>query len=256
MQAKNSNLNFLKDWMTFILNFLHRNNENNALYETMLTRVMKYYDEKKKKEMNFMLMELRSVVSTSSEKIQSALDDSLKKEFNMTFKDITPISKKNQSLNEKQEVEAAFIKDWCLTLLEFIYSKYSEQASFGEMHKAVFGEETKQKYLNELSPSIYLKGLRMAFNDTNEMAMDAPPAIQEEVNKILRDKFGKDLMTYSKKIQKKITQIRQVGKISNVDEYSLIMSYIDTIYNEESKREELDILNSLLLSWDNGMTKK
>lgn len=90
----------------------------------------------------------------------------------------------------------------------------------------------------------------MAFNDTNEMAMDGPPVMQEDLNKILREKFGKDLMTYSKKIQRKITQIKETGKISNEDEYRLIMSYIEAIYNDESKREELNLLNHLLLSWE------
>lgn len=256
MQAKNNNLDFLKDWTTFILKFLHHNKKSNAMFETMLTRVMKYYNENNKKEMNFMLMELRSVVSTSSEEIQSTLDDALKEEFNMTFKDITPISRKNQKLSEKQETEANFIKDWCITVIDFIYTKFNADKSFTEMHKEVFGEETKRRYLRELNPSMYLKGLRMAFNDTNEMAMDGPPAMQEELNKILRDKFGKDLMTYSKKIQKKITKIKEAGKISNEDEYRLVMSYIDAIYSDESKREELDLLNHLLLSWDEGITNQ
>ncbi len=160
-----------------------------------------------------------------------------------------------KELSEKQEIEATFIKDWCTAVIDFIYSKYNEQASFGEMFKDAFSEETKQRYLKELNPSIYLKGLRMAFNDTNEMAMGAPQSIQEELNKLLRKKFGKDLMTYSKKIQKKIAQIKEAGKISNEDEYRLIMSYIDSIYNDESKREELELLNNLLLSWEKGAVK-
>lgn len=155
-----------------------------------------------------------------------------------------------KKLNEKQEIEATFIKDWCTIIIDFIYSKYSDQTSFGEMFKQAFNKETKERILREVSPSIYLKGLRMAFNDTNEMAIDGPLTMQEELNKILRDKFGKDLMTYSKKIQKKINQIKEVGKISNADEYRLIMSYIDSIHQDKSKEDELKILNHLLINWD------
>lgn len=151
-----------------------------------------------------------------------------------------------KKLSEKQEIEATFIKDWCLTVIDFIYSKYSEQTSFGEMFKQAFSQETKERILREASPSIYLKGLRMAFNDTNEMAADAPSSMQEELNKVLRDKFGKDLITYSKKVQKKITKIKELGKISNENEYHLVMSYIDSIYHDELKRDELKILNHLL----------
>ncbi|MGD1318732.1 hypothetical protein [Chryseobacterium sp. 2R14A] len=155
-----------------------------------------------------------------------------------------------KKLNEKQELEATFIKDWCLTVIDFIHSKFNVDKSFTEIHKDAFSEETKQRYLKELSPSIYLKGLRMAFNDTNEMAMDGSPVVQEELNKLLREKFGKDLITYSKKVQKKINKIKEVGKISNEDEYRLIISYIDSIHQDGSKGDELKLLDSLLLNWD------
>lgn len=155
-----------------------------------------------------------------------------------------------KKLNEKQELEATFIKDWCLTVIDFIHSKFNVDKSFTEIHKDAFSEETKQRYLKELSPSIYLKGLRMAFNDTNEMAMDGPPEMQEELNKILREKFGKNLITYSKKAQKKITKIKEAGKVSNEDEYRLIMSYIESIHQDESKQDELKLLNPLLINWN------
>lgn len=159
-----------------------------------------------------------------------------------------------KKLSEKQEIEATFIKDWCLIVINFIYSKYSEQMTFGEMFKEAFSEETKLRYLKELSPSIYLKGLRMAFNDTNEMAMDAPYSIQEELNKMLRNKFGKDLNTYSKKILREISKIKTKEDISNIKEYRLVQNYIDDIRNDEAKVEELNILNSLILKWDNKLS--
>ncbi|MGJ1446711.1 hypothetical protein ACR79S_12390 [Sphingobacterium spiritivorum] len=155
-----------------------------------------------------------------------------------------------KKLNEKQETEAKFLKDWSIVVIDFICSKYSEQTFFGEMFKEAFSEETKQRYLKELNPSIYLKGLRMAFNDVNEMALDGTPAMHEELNKVLRSKFGKDLMTYSKNIHKKITQIIGKGEISNENEYRLIMSYIDSIYNIESKQDELSKLNLLLATYE------
>lgn len=154
-----------------------------------------------------------------------------------------------KGLNEKQEKEAYFIKEWCITVIDFIYSKFNVDKSSTEMHKEVFGEETKRRYLRELSPSMYIKGLRMAFDDTNEMAMDGPFEMQEELNKILRDKFGKDLMTYSKKVSKKIKEIKDKGKIDNQDDYRLVMRYADSIYNDNLKRDELTLLNKLLLTW-------
>lgn len=249
MQKKNNNLDFLKVWMTFILEFLQHRKENPALFENMLTRVEKYYNQHNKKDMNLILTELHSILSTSSEEIQSALDNALNNKFNLIFKDIIPIAKKNQSLSKKQETEAVFIKDWCLTIIDFIHSKFKVEKNYIEMYKKTFAEEMKQHYLKKASSSIYVKSLRMAFNDINEMATGLPPIIQEELNKTLRKKFGNDLNYYSATLHRKIREIIKRGRIRNPDEFRLLKDRAEGILKEEELQTEVQEINRILLKY-------
>lgn len=94
--------------------------------------------------------------------------------------------------------------------------------------------------------------MRMAFNDTLDMAKDLSYAQKEELNAILREKFGTDLNEQNNKNYKKIKRVIQRGKIKTDEEYYLLKERIDEIYDDESKREEVEELGTLLLNYENS----
>jgi hypothetical protein len=62
-----------------------------------------------------------------------------------------------RKLNEKQEAESLFIRKWCLTIIDFLYSDNVIDTHLIELRKKAFDEETKTRYLEKTSPGIYLK---------------------------------------------------------------------------------------------------
>jgi hypothetical protein len=151
-----------------------------------------------------------------------------------------------KKLNEKQEAESIFITKWCLTIIDFIYSNNSVNPHLIKLRKQAFSDETKTKYLEQTSPGIYLKGIRQAYSDVNEMAKDAPKQILEELNKILRNKFGKDLSTYSQDISSRIEEILKRGKIIDDDEFKIVEEKVSELCQIDPQLLEVTTFNNLL----------
>ncbi len=157
----------------------------------------------------------------------------------------------NKKLTEKQEAESLFIREWCLTIIDFVYLPITKDLSaLIEMRKEALGEEMKKAYLEKVTPSIYMKGLKEAFNDLNGTARDLPPKLLEELNKILRDKFGKDISTYSLSDMKQIVKITNRRKIVNEDEFRLINERVNELCEMDSESSELEVLNGLLSMYE------
>ena len=145
-----------------------------------------------------------------------------------------------KKLTEKQQKELAFMKDWILIVHEYIFKNDEDIL---EVDKLCI---IKAFEIGEI------RGMRMAFNDTLDMAKDLSYAQKEELNAILREKFGTDLNEQNNKNYKKIKRVIQRGKIKTDEEYYLLKERIDEIYDDESKREEVEELGTLLLNYENS----
>ncbi|MFT3946515.1 MAG: hypothetical protein QM763_06025 [Agriterribacter sp.] len=162
-----------------------------------------------------------------------------------------------KKLNATQEAESSWIREWCITIIKFICSKNETSRYILEIYKESFSEDSKNKYLEKASPSIYIKGLQQAYKDTNEWALGLPKTDIDELNSILRAKFGKDLNTYSKQNIKTIAKIVARGKINNGDEFRIINEKVNEICQTNPDSPELDNLNRLLLVYEKSRgTKK
>ena len=158
-----------------------------------------------------------------------------------------------KSLTEKQEAEALFIKNWGLTIIDFISSKSNAaDHSFFEMYKDAFSEETMQRLLNQVSGARYMRGLKQAFNDINQLANewtnewtnstrenDLRKSQLSELNKILLAKFGRTLVDEDKETEGRIEKIIKRGKINSEEEYRIILTKVDEIYADKSKVDEI-----------------
>lgn len=145
-----------------------------------------------------------------------------------------------RKLNEKQQEELDFIKKWSL----FIIQKIEETSGKpGGLAMFVGG-------INEAYEKQNLRGMRYVFKDINEWARGISPVFENNLNVLLKEKFGKGLNYFSGKNPRKIKQIRKRGKILNPDECRLVAERVGEIYADEAKNEELAALNSLLRGYE------
>jgi hypothetical protein len=155
-----------------------------------------------------------------------------------------------KSLTQVQENDLIFIREWCNVIIDFISALHNDGAEFLEIYKQSFSNETKEKYLKEFKPSVFMRGVKQAFYDTNEWASELRSADVKELNTILKSRFGKDLNFYSKERYKKINQIIKKGRISNDEEFRMIDERANEICQSEEKKSELEKLNQLLLMYE------
>ncbi len=156
---------------------------------------------------------------------------------------------KKREFIENQETEYLFLTTWCLNVLDYIYNNYPIDQALKDLHRQAFSAETKNKYLDQVSPSLYLKGLRQAFRDTNEMAKDMPSHQLNELNKILKDKFGKDLNDDFRNNLTRIKSVLKRGKIVNDEEYEIIERRVDELCQTNNASTEIKSLNGLLINY-------
>lgn len=155
-----------------------------------------------------------------------------------------------KSLTQIQENEFLFIKEWCTVILDYIGKRHHINSELIEIYKQAFGDETRSKYLIQFKPSLFMRGLKQAFNDTNEWASELNESDVNELNLLLKNQFGKDLSFYSKEKFRKINQIMKRGKISSDEEFRMINERVNEICQSEHNKSELEKLNDLLLKYE------
>lgn len=168
-----------------------------------------------------------------------------------------------RKLNEKQLEELKFKYEWCKTIQEFINAHEDDSFDVELMQDldSAFAEQnpSMHDYLIRVLDKAYLEqnlvGLRSSINDYNEDARDLTPAEFEELNAILREKFGEDLVHNRQKDLAKIKRIIKRGKINNEDEFRLLKGRIDELLEEE-KIEEAQLLDKLMFEFEESLRPK
>lgn len=168
-----------------------------------------------------------------------------------------------RKLNEKQLEELKFKYEWCKTIQEFINAHEDDSFDVELMQDldSAFAEQNPSihDYLIRVLDKAYLEqnlvGLRSSINDYNEDARDLTPAEFEELNAILREKFGEDLVHNRQKDLAKIKRIIKRGKINNEDEFRLLKGRIDELLEEE-KIEEAQLLDKLMFEFEESLRPK
>ena len=103
-----------------------------------------------------------------------------------------------KELSQKALDELSFLKDWNQTIVDFLIKKENTEF-FKELYQVITDAFDKKN----------LNGMRMMYNDTNEMARGLSLNKLIELNQILRDKFGFDLDEDHDKVSAKINLIVQ-----------------------------------------------
>jgi len=143
--------------------------------------------------------------------------------------------------SQNQLDELYFLQNWsnfiCDTLAEFGYE------SFADWH--IYVEENYQNG--------YIEGFREGVNDINESAFDLPKEEFTELNRRLKERFGKTLYDFQKNTDKKIAQSIKRRKIRNEEEFRLAQMHIDRIFQDTEKEEEWKILEDLCFEFEQSV---
>lgn len=144
---------------------------------------------------------------------------------------------------EKKSEELLFIKDWTILILDLIVKTYGTDPvgdCFKDLQKVILLEYEKQN----------LKGLRYVFKDVNDLAHEFEPSKLEQLNMLLKERFGKNLNYYSATLTRKVKQIIKKGEIKNPDEFRLLKDRAEVIFADEEFHAELREINKLLLKYE------
>ncbi len=71
-----------------------------------------------------------------------------------------------------------------------------------------------------------------------------------ELGEILKKELGEDIELIEKKRLKAIDKILKRGKIMNLDEYKLLHTHVEEIYDKPDKTNELKLMNGLLSTYE------
>lgn len=90
----------------------------------------------------------------------------------------------------------------------------------------------------------------MVSRDFTEWANGLRPHEREELDKVLIAKCGVGLRDRNKETQREIARILRRGHIKDEDEYWVLVAYLDQMYTDESKRAEVEKINSVMAAFE------
>ena len=98
-----------------------------------------------------------------------------------------------------------------------------------------------------------LRGMRLIARDLNALDRDEWTSAQrEELNRLLKDRFGKNLADVRSRDLTRIDRIRKRG-IRTENEFRLVHERAEEIWDDDTKRNELEALNRLLADYQRGV---
>ena len=156
--------------------------------------------------------------------------------------------RKTKELTEAELQELQFKRDWCVAVLDYLKSIDAEP---GDSVGGGAIDIVMQTY-NRMD----LRGMRVVYNDINDLAMSMRRSQIEELNAILREKFGEDLTTVNKRIAARIQKIEERGYIRTEGEWRMVRDWIDHIMWDDAKDEEVELLDKLMAEYDKSIEKK
>ena len=128
---------------------------------------------------------------------------------------------KKTTLTANELLEFQNLENWCVEII-----KYFDNLNPIDRSNSLFDHWPKMSFNRS-----WLKGLRMAYNDTLEMVQDLTSVQYKELDQILKKKFKKGLFDADKKHIKRINKIVEKGKINSEEQYYLLREYFERIWD-------------------------
>jgi len=142
---------------------------------------------------------------------------------------------------KNKEDEILFMKNWMMEIADFYINA-------GDNNMLQLKLDLELYYQKKI-----YAGIKAGFNDINDIASDLPKEEFTELNRRLKERFGKTLYDFQKNTDKKIAQIIKRRKIRNEDEFRLAQMHIDRIFQDTEKEEEWKILEDLCFDFEQSV---
>ena len=137
----------------------------------------------------------------------------------------------------------ATLREWCLTVLDFLNNQDSQFLILVEYGKKAIADIDKKQNL---------KKMRAMYKETylllNEDHINSLQLLT--LNEILKEKFGHCIADETELETKAIDKIIKRGRIRNDSEYELIWRREDKIYTDDSQYEYAEKLRKLLNDYE------
>lgn len=137
----------------------------------------------------------------------------------------------------KNIIDIKKIRDRFYVFYDYVVQNQGTNIFFEEMKKSI---DTAFNNSN----STYLKKVDKELNVwLIEMFR---PHEKEELTRLLKEKLNEDVAHEDLRRIKKINKIVSRGKINTLSEYALLKQRVEEIYADESKSNEVELINNLL----------
>ena len=147
-------------------------------------------------------------------------------------------------MNES-ESELELLKDKCIFYTQFVIQKLSSSP------EAIQGLEETYRFIQEAYQLKWIKPLRAFSADIDDQVLrHMPLAIAVEFKNLIKEKLRIDYSDVEKACSKVIQRILKNGKISDSQEYELVVNRIDEIFTDHKRADELKTLNKLLTEFE------
>lgn len=151
---------------------------------------------------------------------------------------------KKKLLKLDKTADYATLREWCVTIYNFILDLYPEMFnSLKEIEKVV---------KEELDEKSDIRRMRLLYREMNWLVGEGflPDSQMEILNQILQEKFKYNLDDVANSNNDEIKRIIKRGKILNDREFELVKNREESIYADESQVEYAEILRSLLVAYE------
>lgn len=140
---------------------------------------------------------------------------------------------------ESNELE--LLRNKCLLFNSFLIDKGGLSPELIESYKESNRLIEKAYEEGKIKP---LKSMSIDIDD--QVIRHMPLSMATELKLLFKKNLDIDFNVVDKKREKKIEKIIKRGKITSPDEYELLNNYADEIFQDPSRRNELELINKIL----------
>jgi hypothetical protein len=138
------------------------------------------------------------------------------------------------------------LADWCEFIETYLHDRILATHA---LHDSEFFETSykwKMETLRQVREKQNLRGMRMVFRDTNEMARELGEPLRGDLDRALRERFGHGLEKGDRQLARQARTILKRGKISTAEQYRILETRLSALIDDESGADEIAKINALL----------
>lgn len=137
----------------------------------------------------------------------------------------------------------ATLREWCVTILDFLVAIIPEYSYFVHGMKQV---------IQKLDKKQSMRYMRALYREMNLMIRELylPDPLMDQLNQILAEKFKYNLVDVAAAEKDEIQKIIKRGRIRNDREFELVKNQEEAIYDDDSQTEYAEILRGLMGAYE------